>query len=151
MPEDRKGFPELPAHTIRLAGPWECEPQLPLIWQHESGKADATPRRVKFPTTWESLFGFQGGTVRLQRRFNSPTGIRNQRLAIACQHARATGELRLNGELLGPLPADRDSVRYELPALQPGANLLELTLHHTPTTTASAHSLGHPISLEIYE
>jgi len=68
-------------HTIRLRGPWRCEPVARSVRLPDGSAVERTdalppPGRVKMPAAWSDALGDDfRGRVRLRRNFGAPTGI----------------------------------------------------------------------------
>jgi beta-mannosidase len=88
----------MPAHRIRLRGPWECEPLSRL------GPGELPPpRTMTLPCRWDAggLTDF-AGRVRYRRRFGTPTNLgADECVWLTFEGADSRAEAWLNGERLG--------------------------------------------------
>lgn len=109
-------------HPIRLAGPWEYA--LPGA-TGEVAEPDWLP--IRPDRDWEHTFdaAFRGA-VRLRRRFNRPAGLEaHESVWIVFEGNRGSGEVRLNGGLLGALSPAQPLTEFEiLPVMAPHNELL---------------------------
>jgi hypothetical protein len=80
-------------HTIRLRGPWECEPLEPA----------GPVRRVSLPCRWgEGGLAGLAGRVRFRRRFGYPGRIdADERVWLTFAGVRGSAVVALNGHPLG--------------------------------------------------
>lgn len=98
------------SHVIRLRGPWQCRALARTVLlaggetRAESGDLPAGGR-CEMPSDWGGLLGIDfRGRVRYTRGFGMPTGIEpEQRIELVIEQVDAFGEVRLNGEPLGPV------------------------------------------------
>jgi hypothetical protein len=84
-------------HRIRLRGPWE------FLWISPPAALSPAARKgsIQLPAAWRAAFGELGGTVRLSRAFNRPSGLENgERVWLDVSAADETS-ISLNGAWLG--------------------------------------------------
>jgi beta-galactosidase/beta-glucuronidase len=89
----------MPAHRIRLRGPWDCEPLLRI------GSAAALPRpcRMNLPCRWDEggLANF-AGRVRYRRRFGLPTNLdAGESVWLSFAAVDAAADVWLNSQHVG--------------------------------------------------
>ena len=102
-------------HPIRLHGPWQVR-----IIQQTAGSVDLPETfSCRLPGDWTEPLGHEfQGIVRLERRFNRPTGLQpGQPVYLVVQRVDLQGQVTLNDHCLGPVGPDH-------PLRQEIANLL---------------------------
>lgn len=100
----------MPAHRIRLHGPWEIHwitpaPPRPFAGQSVEGLF-LKPDLVRMPAAWQTLFGPASGTVRFARVFQWPTNLEpGEQAWLVFDGIGGAAHVTLNGESLGDLAA----------------------------------------------
>lgn len=106
-------------HTIRLRGPWQCEPLSfakimtdgSVIWTDTDLPATGV---IELPGDWSAALGpdFRG-LARLTRRFGLPTGLSpSSRVWLALEEVAGTAAVALNAHPLGSTTNEADSLRF---------------------------------------
>ena len=128
-----------PSHTIRLRGPWTCQPI--------ASATDAplpSGGTLAIPGDWSGLLGADfRGRARFTRHFNCPTGLDpGQRVWLVLDDAEGDLTVYLNGADLLPLsPSPTLPVSPTSPALR-----CDITAHLQPRNelTIDLHSPSAP-------
>jgi beta-galactosidase/beta-glucuronidase len=119
-------------HSIRLHGPWECEPlassNSTSHGPDDSGISLPDVCRVTIPSDWSEALGLSfRGRVRFKRRFHSPTGLaEGQRVYLCVERVETSGMVSLNGRSLGAVDAARGPFRFEVTGRLARNNVLEV-------------------------
>lgn len=135
----------MPAHRIRLRGPWEYEwlapPLQPPEQQDRSDtKCPAAQGRVKMPIDWRSLFGDRVGKVRFRRRFGCPTNLEpHERVFLVFDGIGGEAQVTLNDRPLGAIAAEKDTAEFEVTGLLNWRNQMTVDIDFDP-----ARSPGRP-------
>ncbi len=132
-------------HRIRLAGPWQ------VVIGDES-------RQIELPACWQEILGDYGGPAIFRRSFNSPTGLKNQRLFIVLPATGGFGTVWLNHVLVGNFnDTDVESLsgvsperRFEITQPLQRFNQLKIELTCHPQSDLP-YGLCEPVILEIVE
>ncbi len=136
---------ETRVHRIRLAGPWD------VITAAES-------KRIKMPSGWRNILGTYCGSAIFKRSFNSPVGLKNQRLFIVIPFTHGCGSVRLNSQFIGEFdetgsgtPGDSTiEKKYEITHHIGSYNQLEIELTCQPDLYPEC-GLDSAVLLEIVE
>jgi beta-galactosidase/beta-glucuronidase len=147
-------------HTIRLRGPWECEPVARYATEGEETRERVdglpAPSRPTLPAPWDSLFGPEFiGRLRLRRRFNLPTGLEaHERVWLVIEGMDLPGTASLNDEPLGSLPEGSSPTDFDVTLLLRPRNELVLEIDRRsasrpPSLSASTPALVADARLEI--
>ena len=110
-------------HPIRLPGPWQVR-----IIQQTAGSADLPETfSCRLPGDWTEPLGHDfRGIVRLERRFNRPTGLQpGQPVYLVVQRVDLQGQVTLNDHCLGPVGPDHP-LRQEIAHLLIDPNRLSI-------------------------
>lgn len=153
----QKTAPNDGVHRIRLRGPWEFQP-LARAEFHDHGRmtwhTDQLPAAgsAHFPTPWQSLFGEFRGRVRFRRRFHRPTNLDpDERVWLAFAAVGGTGEVTVNGFVLGTLETSRVPQLFEVTTLLKGDDELLVDLEFVgPPATTTLGGLFAPVQLEMH-
>jgi hypothetical protein len=120
-------------HTIRLRGPWGCQPVCRYERSVEGGIREAKsglppPFTVRLPCQWDkTAAGEFWGRIRFVRRFGQPTGLEaNDRVWLVFEATDAHTMASLNGCPIGAIPPKVGSVRFEVGRLLRDGNELVL-------------------------
>lgn len=129
-------------HRIQLRGPWRYE------WL---GTAPVTSSQgtVKFPATWNEVFGSVAGSALFRRTFHRPTNLEpSDRVFLVIPGLRGTLRVRLNDVPLeaSPAPAGQE---FELTRDLLPVNQLAVEIDFDPGTTADPGGLYAPVAIEI--
>ena len=97
-------------HTIRLMGPWQCEPLARFVRSDQGTVVEETSAlpaacRVALPCDGITVLGeaFRG-RVRYTRRFGRPGNLDpHESVFLVIESVDAHGEVRLNGQRLGEI------------------------------------------------
>lgn len=140
----------VPAHIIRLRGPWEYRPLARTVMladgsrRHETDELPA-PGRIAMPADWGATLGADfRGRVSYSRRFGRPTGLgAADRVELVIDRVDAFGWAALNGEGLGEIAAGGQPWRCDITARLRPRNELVVDVE-LPQLTADSPSLARP-------
>ena len=118
-------------HTIRLRGPWGCQPLARFEWDEAGLRSETTTDlppsgRLKMPADWSSVCGtdFQG-RVRFRRRFHWPTPLTpRERMWLVFESVAVSALVRLNDCDLGEFSADQTPAEFDVTARLAATNVL---------------------------
>jgi hypothetical protein len=118
-------------HTIRLRGPWGCQPLARFEWDEAGLRSETTADlppsgRVKMPADWSSICGADfRGRVRFRRRFHWPTPLTpRERVWLVFESVAGSAQVRLNDEVLGEFSADQTPAEFDVTARLDATNVL---------------------------
>jgi hypothetical protein len=146
----------MPAHRIRLHGPWEIRwitpaPQRPFAGESIEGlflKSDL----VRMPADWRTLFGPAGGIVEFTRVFQWPTNLEpGEQAWLVFDGVGGAARVTLNGELLGDIAT---TARIEITSRLASVNRLCVELTFDPmqqTLNESKGGLYATVALELVD
>jgi hypothetical protein len=122
-------------HTIRLRGPWNCQP---LVRFAPGQEGEVRPRTedlpaggvMAMPGDWGGVLGQDFfGVAKLTRRFQRPTGLTpTTRLWLTIDEAYFQAAVELNGTLLGDVVAGQAPARFNVTELLKARNILAVKL-----------------------
>src|SRR5687768_1866707 len=133
---------QLMPHTIRLRGPWQCQPLARAVGSADGSvvwnDSELPPAcAIELPGDWSAALGAEfRGLVRLTRRFGLPTGLsRASRVWLAIAEVAGIALVTLNAHKLRCISGDTDLPRARegvanLP--QPFASLQQSTPQSCP-------------------
>jgi hypothetical protein len=128
-------------HTIRLRGPWQCQPLA-----REGGGPLPPPSRVFPPCRWTAACGDDFfGTVRFMRTFHPPRKLDpHERLWLVVDGADARGDVFLNGQTLGSVAGYALADEWDITELLRTQNELIIDVECLPGASAIGRSrLGY--------
>jgi hypothetical protein len=146
----------MPAHRIRLHGPWEIRWITPAPPRPFAGESIAglflKPNLVRMPADWQTLFGPASGTVEFTRVFQWPTNLEpGEQAWLVFDGVGGAAQATLNGEPLGEVT---ETGRFEITSRLASANRLcvEVTFDPTQATIRGAPGGLHAtVALELID
>lgn len=135
----------MPAHRIRLRGPWELHPANALA---ERAEPTEQVRLQTMPASWREA-GFRDVPERIRciRYFNRPTGLDESTVVIlTLEGCRGRLSLRFNGEPLGEVEREQ-SAQWDITAKLRPRNEVEILIE----STSLDDGLTGEVALEICE
>lgn len=147
-----------PAHRMHLKGPWKYEwlegPHGSGPTQDEDATLDSpllTDSRVRMPSSLLESFGKVSGRVLFSRRFQRPTNLDdNERVHIAFDGIGGRAEIAVNGNSLGNLENNSETVSFDMTPLLEASNELTVELTMSWEDDHSPGGLFEPVALEIH-
>ena len=132
-------------HTIRLRGPWQCQP-LARTRRRADGASQTLsgtlppPSRVTVPSDWTDYPGADfRGRVCYIRNFGRPTGIGpGDRIELVIERIDAFGAAYLNDRLLGTISQGELGLRADVTDRLGPRNRLAVEVELPECTEASA-------------
>lgn len=134
----------MPAHRIRLHGPWEIRwitpaPQRPFAGESVEGLF-LKPDLVRMPAAWQMLFGPARGTVEFTRVFQWPTNLEpGEQAWLVFDGVGGAGRITLNGKPLGDLATKG---RFEITSRLASVNRLSVEVTCDPTQSPDDGARG---------
>jgi hypothetical protein len=128
-------------HTIRLAGPWGCQPfaryELDEAGRHRETTENLPPAgRLTMPADWSSVCGagFRG-RVLLRRRFHWPTRLMpRERVWLVLDEVCGSAQVWLNDQSLGDVEARAAPWEADITELLEPTNVLIAEVSHSGPT-----------------
>ncbi len=143
-------------HRMHLRGPWEYEwlsddDATDALLNAAPGESASRRDRHHLPADWQSLFADRAGTVRFLRRFHCPTNLEShERVFIVFDGIRGSGQVGLNGDILGAIDLDTPQAEFDVTSQLKPANELTVELSFDPAKdTDQPGGLWKPVALEI--
>lgn len=134
----------MPAHRIRLHGPWEIRwitpaPPRPFAGESIEGLF-LKPHLVRMPADWQTLFGPASGTVEFARVFQWPTNLEpGEQAWLVFDGVGGTARVTLNGEPRGELAT---TGRFEVTTRLASVNRLCVEVTCDPTQSSGPERPG---------
>ncbi|MFT4556792.1 MAG: beta-galactosidase/beta-glucuronidase [Planctomycetaceae bacterium] len=147
-----------PAHRMHLKGPWSYEwldgPRGPKCEDDEDATLDSpllTDSRVRMPSSMKESFGKVSGRVLFRRRFQRPTNLDdNERVHIAFDGIGGRAEIAVNGQTLGSLENNSETVSFDMTRLLEQSNELTVDLTISWGVDQRPGGLYEPVAIEIH-
>ncbi len=147
-----------PAHRIHLKGPWFYE------WLDGSGGLKTeldeaatldspllTDSRIRMPASIKESFGEVSGRILFRRRFQRPTNLDdNERVHIAFDGIGGRAEIAVNGQTLGTVENNSETVSFDMTSLLGPSNELTVDLTISWGVDQSPGGLYEPVAIEIH-
>ena len=148
-----------PIHRIHLKGPWNYEwLDGPYDSGHVQDDDDATldsplltDFRVRMPCSVQEVFGNVSGRILFRRRFQKPTNLDdNEQVHIAFDGIGGRAEVAVNGQALGSLSNNQETVSFDMTKLLETSNELTVELTISASDDQSTGGLFKPVAVEIH-
>jgi hypothetical protein len=137
-------------HTIRLRGPWGCQP----LTRHEPNEAGESREstanlppagRLRLPADWSGVCGADfRGCVRLRRRFHWPARLMpRERVWLVLEEVTDAAVVRLNEEVLGEFTAADAPRAFDVTDVLEPTNVLLVDVTYSPDGPGGTlHAVG---------